>query len=41
MRRAAKVAALAIASAIMQQVLYAQGPSVERWVTSSDEAGVV
>jgi hypothetical protein len=41
MRRAAKVAVLAIASAIMPQVLYAQGPSVELWVTSSDEAGVV
>ena len=41
MRRTAKVAALAIASAMMPQILYAQGPSVELWVISSDEAGVV
>jgi len=41
MRRTAKVAALASASAMMPQILYAPGPSVEPGVTSSDEAGVV
>ena len=41
MRRAAKVAALALASAIMPQILYAQASSVEPWITSSDQAGVV
>jgi glucosylceramidase len=41
MRRAAKVAALAVASAIMPQILYAQVSSVELWITSSDEAGEV
>jgi hypothetical protein len=40
-RGAAKVAALAIASAIMPQILCAQGSSVQLWITSSDEAGVV
>ena len=41
MRRAAKVAPLGLASAIIPQILYGQGPSVELWITSSDEAGVV
>jgi glucosylceramidase len=40
-RGAAKVAALAIASAIMPQILCAQGSSVQLWITNSDEAGVV
>ncbi len=32
MRRAAKVAALALASAIIPQILYAQASSVEPWI---------
>jgi hypothetical protein len=41
MRRAAVVAMLALSSAIMAGLLYAQGPSLELWITTSVEAGVV
>jgi len=41
MRRAAKVAALGLASTIIPQTFYGQASSVELWITSSDEAGVV
>jgi glucosylceramidase len=41
MRKAAVVAVLAVSSTIIPGILYAQGPSVELWITSSDEAGVV
>ena len=41
MRRAAVLAVLAVSSAILPEMLRAQAPSVELWITSSDEAGVV
>lgn len=41
MRRAAVVAMLAVGSAIMAGLLYAHSPSLELWITTSDEAGVV
>lgn len=41
MKPSAVLGILALSSAVPIQLLHAQGPSVEAWITSSDEAGVV